>query len=40
MRYLPLDNEDRAEMLEVIGVRNIEDLFECVPKEGTFIKIN
>lgn len=39
MRYLPLDNEDRAEMLEVIGVRNIEDLFECVPKKARLSKL-
>ena len=40
MRYLPLDNEDRAEMLGVIGVVNVEDLFEMCSQGGTFIKIN
>ena len=39
MRYLPLDNEDRAEMLAVIGVRDIEDLFECVPKKARLSKL-
>ncbi len=32
MRYLPLNANDRAAMLDVIGVDNIDDLFEDVPK--------
>ena len=32
MRYLPLNTNDRAAMLDVIGVDNIDALFEDVPK--------
>ncbi len=32
MRYLPLNNNDRAAMLDVIGVDNIDALFTDVPK--------
>ena len=32
MRYLPLNNNDRAAMLSVIGVDGIDDLFEDVPQ--------
>ena len=32
MRYLPLSDQDRAQMLSVIGVDNIDALFEDVPK--------
>lgn len=39
MRYLPLTPEDRAEMLGVIGVQSIDDLFVDVPasarRDGT-----
>ncbi len=34
MRYLPLDNKDRSQMLGAIGVKDIEDLFECIPKKA------
>lgn len=34
MRYLPLSDTDRAEMLDVIGVKSIDDLFEDVPKSA------
>lgn len=34
MRYLPLSDTDRAEMLDVIGVKAIDDLFEDVPKSA------
>lgn len=34
MRYLPLNANDRAEMLSVIGVESIDDLFEVVPKSA------
>jgi len=34
MRYLPLNPEDRAAMLDVIGVPNIDALFEDVPKSA------
>ncbi len=32
MRYLPLSDADRASMLDVIGVPNVDALFEDVPK--------
>ena len=32
MRYLPLNNSDRAAMLAKVGVANIDALFEDVPK--------
>jgi len=32
MRYLPLNTNDRTEMLSVIGVDTIDDLFQDVPK--------
>ena len=34
MRYLPLSEADRAEMLDVIGVGSIDDLFIDVPVEA------
>ena len=34
MRYLPLTENDRAEMLEVIGVNSVEDLYQQVPKNA------
>ena len=34
MRYLPLNNNDRAAMLSVIGVDGIDDLFVDVPKSA------
>ena len=34
MRYLPLNNNDRAQMLDVIGVDNINDLFKDVPESA------
>ncbi|MDE2486872.1 MAG: aminomethyl-transferring glycine dehydrogenase subunit GcvPA [Alphaproteobacteria bacterium] len=34
MRYLPLTPSDRAEMLDVIGVRSIDDLFRDVPEKA------
>ncbi|MEP1231075.1 MAG: aminomethyl-transferring glycine dehydrogenase subunit GcvPA [Litorimonas sp.] len=34
MRYLPLNETDRAQMLDVIGVDNIDALFEDVPKSA------
>src|SRR3954469_24204153 len=32
MRYLPLSNADRSEMLRVVGVKSIDDLFVDVPE--------
>ncbi|MGD2132344.1 MAG: aminomethyl-transferring glycine dehydrogenase subunit GcvPA [Maricaulaceae bacterium] len=34
MRYLPLTEEDRREMLDVIGVKSIDDLFADAPAAG------
>ncbi len=34
MRYLPLNDADRAEMRDVIGINNIDDLFADVPKDA------
>ncbi len=34
MRYLPLSTEDRAQMLDTIGVKSINDLFVDVPKHA------
>ena len=34
MRYLPLNQNDRAQMLDVIGVDNIDGLFTDVPKSA------
>src|SRR4051794_21903913 len=33
MRYLPLSEADRSEMLRVIGATSIDDLFRDVPEE-------
>jgi len=34
MRYLPLSDADRSEMLQVIGAGSIDELFQDVPKEA------
>jgi glycine dehydrogenase subunit 1 len=34
VRYLPLTNADRAEMLNVIGVKSVDELFVDVPKSA------
>ena len=34
MRYLPLSNADRSEMLQVIGAGSIDDLFRDVPDQA------
>jgi len=34
MRYLPLNKNDRAAMLDVIGVDNIDALFKDVPESA------
>ncbi len=39
MRYLPLNANDRAEMLSVVGVDNIDALFEDVPKSARLDKL-
>jgi glycine dehydrogenase subunit 1 len=39
MRYLPLNNNDRKAMLDVIGVESIDDLFDTVPKAARLDKL-
>ncbi|MCB1043367.1 MAG: aminomethyl-transferring glycine dehydrogenase subunit GcvPA [Acidobacteria bacterium] len=36
MKYLPLSPKDKSEMLEFIGVSNIDDLFTSIPKSLRF----
>ena len=37
MRYLPLTESDRQDMLSAIGAGKIEDLFRDVPEEARLI---
>ena len=34
MRYLPLSDADRSDMLKVIGAASVDDLFRDVPEEA------
>lgn len=34
--YIPHTDADREAMLETIGVKKLEDLFQCLPKKGRF----
>lgn len=34
MRYLPRDNKSRAEMLEAVGVKSVDELYKDVPKSA------
>jgi len=34
MRYLPLSDTDRSEMLRVIGAGSIDELFKDAPEEA------
>ncbi|MBS1249139.1 MAG: putative glycine dehydrogenase (decarboxylating) subunit 1 [Chloroflexi bacterium] len=34
--YIPHTNAEREAMLETIGQENLEDLFQCLPKDGRF----
>jgi glycine dehydrogenase subunit 1 len=36
MRYLPHTNEDVAEMLQVVGAANLDDLFSSIPEDCRF----
>src|SRR3990172_1479356 len=40
MSYSPHTDNDRAEMLKVIGVQNVEELFADVPERVRFPKLN
>lgn len=33
MRYLPLNSADRSDMMEVIGIEDIQTLFDCIPED-------
>ena len=33
IRYIPHTEEDIRKMLDAIGVKNLEDLFDAIPKE-------
>ena len=33
MRYLPLSNADRSEMLQTVGAATVDDLFKDVPPD-------
>ncbi len=33
MRYLPLDADDRRQMLSLVGVKSVDELFAAVPKD-------
>jgi len=42
MRYLPLADADRRQMLSVIGAKSIDELFRDVPREAylkTFVDL-
>ncbi|MBL8549184.1 MAG: aminomethyl-transferring glycine dehydrogenase subunit GcvPA [Hyphomonadaceae bacterium] len=39
MRYLPLTNDDRAEMLKRIGAKSIDDLFIDIPKSARLTEL-
>ena len=38
--FIPHSKEEREEMLRVIGVKKIEDLFKCLPPEHLYPKLN
>jgi len=40
MRYLPLTKTDRAQMLEAVGVKNINELYNNVPQEARGASFN
>jgi len=40
MRYLPLSDGDRSQMLDVIGARSIDDLFADVPADALNVDFN
>ena len=39
MRYLPLEDADRKEMLAAVGVKSIDELFAAVPKDKLLEKL-
>jgi glycine dehydrogenase subunit 1 len=40
MTYIPISPKERDAMLETIGVKSLDDLFEAVPAEHRFPKLN
>jgi glycine dehydrogenase subunit 1 len=40
MTYIPISPKERDAMLETIGVKSLDDLFEDVPEKHRFPKLN
>jgi glycine dehydrogenase subunit 1 len=40
MTYIPISPKERVAMLETIGVKSLDDLFEAVPEKHRFPKLN
>ncbi|MBP8673284.1 MAG: glycine dehydrogenase, partial [Synergistales bacterium] len=36
MRYIPNTKEQRAQMLEALGLSSVEGLFSCIPEDVRF----
>ncbi len=39
MRYLPLTKKDRADMMQAIGIKSVNDLYSSVPKDEMLSKL-
>jgi len=39
-RYMPMTETDRAEMLKVIGVSSVDELFADIPEKVRYYSIN
>ena len=40
MTYIPISPKERDAMLEAIGVKSLDDLFDAVPQKHRFPKLN
>ena len=40
MTYIPISPRERDAMLETIGVKSLDDLFDAVPAKHRFPKLN
>lgn len=40
MTFIPISPHERNEMLETVGVKSLDDLFDAVPKKHRFPKLN
>jgi len=40
MRYLPLSNTDRQQMLSVIGAKSVDELFSDVPADALNVDVD